>query len=121
MFVDRRLAGPERRCLGAMFLAGENEVLTWTLRGETLMRLPVYVITYGCRKCGTVYTGEWDPNRAGHVEPATACPSCGSPVRLHLGTGQKSEGTVRILDAVGRPRIPAPTAVAAAAARQGAV
>lgn len=48
------------------------------------MRLPVYVIRYGCRKCGTGYTGEWDPNRAGHVEPATVCPSCGPPVRLYL-------------------------------------
>ncbi len=55
------------------------------------MRLPVYVITYRCRKCGTPYSGEWNPNDAGHVEPATACPSCGSPVRLFLGMAQKYE------------------------------
>lgn len=62
------------------------------------MRLPVYVIRYGCRKCGTGYTGEWDPNRAGHVEPATVCPSCGSPLRLYLGTGRKGEETGKIID-----------------------
>ena len=84
------------------------------------MRLPVYVITYQCRKCDTKYAGEWDPNRAGHVELATACPSCGSPVRLYLGTGQKSEDTVSILETVGRPRRPSPAAVAAVAARRGA-
>ncbi len=84
------------------------------------MRLPVYVITYRCRKCGTVYTGEWDPNRAGHVEPATACPLCSSPVRLYLGTGQKSEETGRAVDAVVRHRSQSPTALASAAARRGA-
>ncbi len=84
------------------------------------MRLPVYVITYRCRKCGTVYTGEWDPNRAGHVEPATACPSCGSPVRRYLGTGQKREEMGRALDAVVRPRIQSSTSLASAAARRGA-
>ncbi len=55
------------------------------------MRLPVYVITYQCRKCGTAYRGEWDPNSPGHVEATTACPSCGSPVRLFLGVGQQPE------------------------------
>jgi rRNA maturation endonuclease Nob1 len=56
------------------------------------MRLPVYVISYRCRRCGSGYSAEWDPNRPGHVEPASVCPSCGSPVRLYLGMGQKSEG-----------------------------
>lgn len=63
------------------------------------MRLPVYVITYQCRKCGTLYTGEWNPNRAGRVEPATACPSCGSPVRLFLGAGQKRDVVGMAVDA----------------------
>ncbi len=85
-----------------------------------LMRLPLYVITYKCRKCDTVYAGEWDPNGAGHIEPATACPSCGSPVRLHLGTRQQSEEFGRIRDAVGRPRVPSPTVMASAAVRRGA-
>ena len=55
------------------------------------MRLPVYVMSYQCRRCGSGYSAEWDPNRPGHVEPASVCPSCGSPVRLYLGMGQKSE------------------------------
>ena len=59
------------------------------------MALPVYVISYQCRNCGSLYSAEWDPNRPGHVEPATACPSCASPVRVYLGTGQKSVGAGR--------------------------
>ena len=78
------------------------------------MRLPVYAITYQCRKCGTRYTNEWDPNRAGHVEPAAACPACGSPVRLYLGTGQTGAESGKALDAVERTRIPSPEARAAA-------
>ena len=84
------------------------------------MRLPVYVITYQCRKCNTKYAGEWDPNRAGHVDLATACTSCSSPVRWYLGTGQRSEDTLRILDAVEQPRSPLPAALASAAERRGA-
>ncbi len=83
------------------------------------MRLPVYVITYQCRKCGTLYAGEWDPNRAGHVEPATACPVCNSPVRLYLGTGQKREEMGRAIGAVVRPpRSQSSTPVASDAARR---
>jgi hypothetical protein len=52
------------------------------------MRLPVYLITYQCRKCATHYIGKWDPNQPGHIEPATACPSCSSPVRLFRGVTQ---------------------------------
>jgi hypothetical protein len=59
------------------------------------MRLPVYIISYQCRQCGSMYSAEWDPNYPGHVEPASACPSCGSPVRVYLGTGQKSAGSGR--------------------------
>lgn len=84
------------------------------------MQLPVYVMTYQCRRCDTVYTGEWNPNRAGHVEPATACPVCGSPVRLYLGTGQKTVERGSVVDAVRRPRIPSPGVLASTAARRGA-
>lgn len=59
------------------------------------MPLPVYVITYECRKCGTPYTGEWNPNYPGHVEAATACPFCGSPVRVFRGVGQVPETAAR--------------------------
>lgn len=53
------------------------------------MRLPIYEMTYRCRRCDTCYAVEWDPNRPGHVEPATACPRCAWPVRLCVGVGQK--------------------------------
>ncbi len=84
------------------------------------MRLPVYVITYQCRKCGTQYTGEWNPNHPGHVEPATACPSCGSPVRLFLGVGQRPEAASIEAESGARPRFGARGPVTAIAARQGA-
>jgi len=86
------------------------------------MQLPVYVITYQCRKCGTTYIGEWNPNHAGHVEPATACPSCGSPVRLFLGVGQRPEAA-RIgaeSEVRPRPRFQVRAPVVLVAARQGA-
>lgn len=62
------------------------------------MRLPVYVIAYQCRKCGTAYRGEWNPNTPGHVEQATVCPSCGSPVRLFLGAGRQPEAVGKVAE-----------------------
>jgi hypothetical protein len=73
------------------------------------MALPVYVINYQCRNCGAPYSVEWDPNTPGHVEPATACPSCASPVRVYLGTGQKSVGG-------GRPAISSSSSIVSSAA-----
>ena len=84
------------------------------------MRLPVYVITYQCRKCRTPYTGEWNPNQAGHVEPVTACPSCGSPVRLFVGVGQKREAVGMTADPGVRPRFQTHMPLAPLATRQGA-
>jgi len=84
------------------------------------MRLPVYVITYQCRKCGTPYTGEWNPNLLAHAEPATACPACGSPVRLFLGVGQRPAAARIGAGSEARPRFQAGAPVVSIAARQGA-
>lgn len=69
------------------------------------MGLPVYMMTYECRKCGTYYSGKWDPNQSGHVEPATACPSCGSPVRVFRGAGQALETADETAEAAARRRL----------------
>jgi len=69
------------------------------------MRLPIYVITYQCRKCGTSYVVEWDPNQPGHVEPATACPNCASPVRVYVGVEDIRRGKRQFGDMLAPARI----------------